>query len=287
MALQQPGRLGCLWEKNPSLRLSRRVLSTPELHMWWTKRPTYPSLPPSVPPLCRRAIGTNATQRSATQRDPTTPTQLSPAQPSPTRPIPIRSSQGSCRDKKRQQPGLRPFRVPAGWSLPGDPEIQLQTDPGQVPPRAPDHIQSVHGTGQTDDFCLRDSPGPCLVRACLLARLPACLPTPSSIYYYPHPIKVHLLILCNPALPCPDPASHFCTLHAAPRRATCLPTSVELRGTHSLTVPPSTGSHHAVCPCPAHSCPHWTLPRVPVSPLLPTFRPSSLRTACIIRPSLP
>lgn len=85
MALQQPGRLGCLWEKNPSLRLSRRVLSTPELHMWWTKRPILPSL---LPYLLFVDGLLAPTQRNAAQRNATQPHQPSPAQPNPSYPNP-------------------------------------------------------------------------------------------------------------------------------------------------------------------------------------------------------
>lgn len=80
MALQEPGRLGLLvGEKSELARVPSCPVHAGAAHV--VDQETYPSLPPSVPPLCRRAIGTNATQRSATQRDPTTPAQPSPAQP--------------------------------------------------------------------------------------------------------------------------------------------------------------------------------------------------------------
>lgn len=245
---------------------------------------SYPYLPPSVPPLCRRAIGTNATQRNAAQRDPTTPSDPSPAQPALSQ-SEARKARAATRSTSSLAPVLLESRQ-VGASLEIQRSSSRQTQDRSRPGRQSTSSQYAVPARQTTSVSATH-PGLASSEPALPACLPACPPTPSSLYYYPHPNKVHLLILCHPALPCPDPASHFCTLHAAPRRATCLPTSVELRGTHSLTVPPSTGSHHAVCPCPAHSCPRWTLPRVPVSPLSPTFRPSSLHTACIIRPGLP
>lgn len=216
------------------------------------QRPILPSLLPHLPPLRRRAIGTNATQRNATQSDPTTP-----SDPDPTHTNASVLSQSEARKARAATTSASLVsvpRVPAGWSLPGDPaQIQLQTDPGQVPPRAPYLIQSVP-TDLTANLPTLYLPPtwavssvfqiparqanflpsprltwPGLVRTCLPARPHQPRPT---IHTRTRSVSSSRLYA---ALPCPDPASHFCTLHAAPRRATCLPTSTELRGTHTVS----------------------------------------------------
>lgn len=257
------------------------------------QRPILPSLPPCLPPLYRRAIGTRPTRRNATQRDPTTPSDPNPAQPNPSHPNPK-----LARLVPRQE-------APAAWSpSPESRQVGASLEIQRSSSRKTQD-RSRPGRQTTSSQYLSTLCLPAYLHKYLPRRKSACPPgsgharrasvsathrasprqslparTTSLYLYSPHPNKTHLLILSCPAL-----ILHRISARYTPRRAAppaCLPASVELRGTHSLTV-----RHHAVAlvlPTPALS---WTLPRVPVSPLSPTFRPSSLHTACITRPSLP
>lgn len=268
MAWRQPGRLDCLWEKNPSLRLSRRVLvHAGAAHV--VDQETYPSLPPSVPPLCRRAIGTNATQRNATQRNATQPPHLILTQPSPTQPALSQFEARKARAATRSASSLVSVLLESrqvGASLEIQRSSSRQTQDRSRPGRQTTSSQSVHGTGQTHDFCLRDSPGPCLlVRACLPACL-LCLPAWPARPHPPHS-AIHtrtrsISSSCAYApQPCPDPASHFlhATRRAAPRHLPAyLSRAPRYTQSHSPTV-------------------HGQPPRgLPLScPLLPSLDPSS------------
>lgn len=257
--------------------------------MRWTterERATYPSLPPPVPPSSSVETGhwhqpkRNATQRNqsnATQRDATRPNHHPVwSQPSPTQPV---LSQSEARKARAATEGASNLvsvpRVPAGRSLPGDPRSSSRTGP--APDARPHPVSTLAAhlptqSGRTNDLCLRDSPGllprqslPACLSACLPFCLFACLPdflpartqTRSTIHTRPNKAHLLILVLSCPALPCLDPASHFCTLHAAPRRATCpayLSRAPRYTQSHSPTVH---GQPPRGRPCPAHTpCPH-------------------------------
>lgn len=243
-------------------------------------RETYLSFPPSFRTsllLCReqRLAPTqtqrNATQRSATQRDPTTPSDPNPAQPSPSYP-----NSKLARLVPRQ-------RAPATWSpslesrqVGASLEIQRSSSrTGPAPGARPHPVSTLAASpaylptqsGRTHDFCLRDSPcpfassEPAFLPACLSACLPDFLPARdqprSTIHTRTRSISS---FLSYPALPCPTLILHRISARYTPRRAAppALPTSVELRGTHTQSHSPTVhGQPPRGRPCPAHTpCPH-------------------------------
>lgn len=279
----------------------------------------YPSFPPSSCTSSQsspRAIGTNAnttqrnaTQPSAAQRDPTTqPPHLIPTRPDPAQAVLSHPNPKLARlvpsDKKRQRPVFRPHS-PGRLEPPGDPEIQLRTGPAPIQPPAsrlqtpgarPPHLVSTYLPCLQPRLSSRSRPDgrllcPRLTGPCLARLIRTCPPAPPR-FCHPHPDKARhppYPALSCPALPCP--ASHFCTLYAAPRRATCLPAHLSRAPRYTPSHSPTVhGQPPRGCPCPAHSCP--LLPSLdpsscpPVSPP-PTFRSSSLHTACMTWPSLP
>lgn len=245
-----PGRsregwlLDCLWQKNPSLRPSRRVLSTPKLHTRWTScLPVLTSLLPYLLPVQSTGYWHqrkhDATQRNATRRSAARPNHpIAASDPNRTRPNPIRSSQGSCRATRSASGLFSVHIVPAGWSLleiqrsnsdrrrtgpAPDPASSLQTPASSLQP--PDSgrqttTQSVPtylacslarppDPGQTDDFCARDHPG--------------LVSSGSSEPARPHPLastihtRTRSITPSCPALPCP--VLHRISARYTPRRA--------------------------------------------------------------------
>lgn len=274
-----------------------------------------PSLPPSV---VRASLLSNDGLLAPNRRNATRPNHYRLSQPNPTQPVPSQSHPNPNpklarlvpRPRSASSPGLRPpesrqvgasleiqrssSRQTQDRSRPGRQTTSSQYLPTCASTLPPTKSARPLGSGQTHELLVsathRALPRQSLP-ACLSC-LPACPPARTTSLCSLHtPNKVHLLILSYPALPCPALILHRISARYTPRRAAppaCLPyLSRAPRYTHSLTVPPSMGSHHAVAlvlPTPALN---WTLPRVPVSPLPPTLRPSSLRTACITRPGLP
>lgn len=233
-AWQQPRRFGFACACGRKIRAcARRVVSSPaqpsprrSCTCGGPADLQLPSLPPSV---VRASLLSNdgllaPNRRNATRPNHYRPSQPNPAQPNPCHPIPshpipipIRSSQGSCRDQEAPAAWSPSPRVPAGWSLPGDPEIQLQADPGQVPPRAPDHIQSVptylrkypasHEVRPSSGFRpdtrasrLRDSPGLASSELACLPFLPARLPARTTSLCSLH-TRTRSISSSYPALP--------------------------------------------------------------------------------------
>lgn len=134
---------------------------------------SYPYLPPSVPPLCRRAIGTNATQRNAAQRDPTTPSDPSPAQP-----VLSQSEARKARAATRSTSSLAPVLLESrqvGASLEIQRSSSRQTQDRSRPGRQSTSSQFVVPARQTTSVSATH-PGLASSEPALLACLPACLP---------------------------------------------------------------------------------------------------------------